>query len=190
MTRPAVQPGTWKHHLSFIILYHPALWSSTDIGEALLGMGAPCEEENPDTSARPETREPSSLSPSDGAQELGERLHCVYRSAPQLSGHFGILRRILFSEKEEEEEKLEPKQKKFFKPPEIQIKQETRFARQLQLDKNRRFRPLTWVSLAGPVCLPIDSHPDEDFMHCPISAKRLSSSFFVKKKKVNEAYKK
>lgn len=102
-------------------LYHPALWSSADMGEALLGMGASCEEENPDISARPETREPSSLSPSDGAQELGERLHCVQRALPSYPGHFKFYKGSCSWRRKGG--KAWAKAMKFLNTPEIQIKQ-------------------------------------------------------------------
>lgn len=153
------------------------------MGEALLGMGAPCEEENPDTSARPETREPSSLSPSDGAQELGERLLCVQRALPSCPGHFEFYEGSCSRRRKGGE--AGAKAKKFLNPPEIQIKQQTRFARHsYSLTKTGDFRPLTWVSLAGPVCLPlIPTQLEELHAFVPSQLKRLSALSLLKKKK-------
>lgn len=128
-------------------------------------------------------RKPSSLSPSDGAQELGERLHCVQKALPSCPGHFKFYEGSCSWRRKGGE--AGAKAKKFLNPPEIQIKQETRFARHsYSLTKTGDFQPLTWVSLAGPVCLPlIPTQLEELHAFVPSQLKRLSALSLLKKKK-------
>lgn len=119
-----VQPGTWDTHLSFTIFatfVPPSPLVLRWRGWSPPRDGCPCEEENPDTSARPETREPSSLSPRDGAQELGERLRCVQRALPSCPGHFKFYKGSC--SRRRKGGKARAKAIKFLNTPEIQIKQ-------------------------------------------------------------------